>query len=65
MMVRRMWQLAACAGAFLATSRSALGQAPASVADEESGYLVWVVLGGAVLIICATGFMNPKRSHLN
>lgn len=49
----------------LATSGTVYAQAPGKVATEESGWLVWVVLGGAGLIILVTGFMNPKRSHLN
>jgi hypothetical protein len=44
---------------------TAFAQAPGKVAAEESGWLVWVVLGGAGLIILITGFMNPKRSHLS
>jgi len=65
MAVRRLLQIAVSAGVFMAASGSALGQAPGNVANEESSYLVWAVFAGAALIICATGFMNPKRSHLN
>lgn len=46
-------------------SATAFAQAPGKVATEESGWLVWVVLGGAGLIILVTGFINPKRSHLS
>jgi len=42
-----------------------LAQVPGQFANEESSWLIWAVLAGAGLIICATGFMNPKRSHLN
>ena len=65
MVLRRSFQVVVSAGAFLATSGRALAQTPATVANEESSYLVWVVFAGAALIICATGFMNAKRSHLN
>ena len=51
--------------ALFAGSQSAMAQTPANVANEESSWLVWAVFAGAALIICATGFMNPKRSHLN
>ena len=65
MVLRRSFQLIVSVGAFLATSGRALSQTPGTVANEESSYLIWVVFAGAALIICATGFMNPKRSHLN
>jgi len=52
-------------GALTVMSRVALAQSPATVAEEESGWLVWAVFLGAALVICATGFMNPKRSHLS
>ena len=44
---------------------SVFAQVPGQYANEESSLLVWGVLAGAGLIICATGFMNAKRSHLN
>ena len=65
MMVRRLLQMAFSAGAFMAVNQRALAQSPGNVANEESSYLVWIVFAGALLIVCATGFMNPKRSHLN
>ena len=65
MVVRHMLQIVASAGVFIAASGRALGQTPGNVANEESSYLVWVLFAGAALIVCATGFMNPKRSHLN
>ncbi len=65
MIVRRLLQIAVSTGVFMAASGRALGQVPGNVANEESSYLVWVIFAGAALIVCATGFMNPKRSHLN
>lgn len=62
---RRWLHVALGAGVFLAGGGRALAQTPGNVANEEAGYLVWVVCAGAGLIICATGFMNSKRSHLN
>lgn len=49
----------------LATVQPAWAQAPGKAAEEESSWLVWAVFVGAGLLILATGFMNPKRSHLN
>lgn len=48
----------------IASGRDVLAQTPAKAVSEEASYLVWVVFAGAVLIICASGFINPKRSHL-
>lgn len=62
MVIRRAM---AVAGGVLGFAQSALAQTPGQFANEESGWLVWTVLAGAGLIICATGFMNAKRSHLN
>ncbi len=64
-MLRRMSRFAMSIWAFTALSSVAMAQTPGNVPEAESGYMVWVVLAGAGLIICATGFMNPKRSHLN
>jgi len=65
MVVRRLLHIAGFAGILLATGSRALAQTPGTVANEEPSYLVWVVFAGAAVIICATGFMNSKRSHLN
>lgn len=64
-MWKRVLQIATSFETLTAASQVALAQTPATVAEEESGYLVWVVFLVAGLVICATGFMNPKRSHLN
>lgn len=52
-------------GVLLGSTPVALAQAPGQYVNEEASWLVWAVLAGAALTICATGFMNPKRSHLN
>lgn len=64
-MMRRVFQIAAGFGVVSAMGPVAMAQSPATVAEPESGWLVWVVFLGAALVICATGFMNPKRSHLS
>jgi len=54
------------ASAFAAAMTSpALAQTPGRVAGEDSGYLQWIVFLGIGVIVCLTGFVNPKRSHLN
>ena len=64
MIMNRLFHTVATAAFFLASGRQALAQTPAKIANEESSYLVWVVFAGAIFIVCASGFMNPKRSHL-
>jgi len=46
-------------------AHSAAAQTPGRVAAEDSGYLQWIVFLGLAVVVCATGFLNPKRSHLN
>jgi hypothetical protein len=64
MAVHGWLKIVASTGFFIASGGPVLAQAPGKVANEEASYLVWVVFAGAVLVICASGFMNPKRSHL-
>ena len=40
-----------------------LAQVPARLPEESSGIIPWVVAGAVAAICCATGFINPKRSH--
>lgn len=56
-------RLAAAAAVLLADS--AMAQAPGRVAGADAGYLQWIVFGGIAVVVCATGFLNSKRSHLN
>ena len=53
------------AAAVVLLADSAMAQAPGRVAGEDSGYLQWIVFGGIAVVVCATGFLNSKRSHLN
>lgn len=34
-------------------------------ADEEQGWMKWAIAAGLGVVICVTGFINAKRSHLN
>lgn len=45
-------------------AESASAQTPATVPGEDSGYLQWAIAVGLSLVVCATAFLNPKRSHL-
>jgi len=44
---------------------SAWAQKPATPPEDDGGILQWVVAAGIAVVICATAFLNPKRSHLN
>jgi hypothetical protein len=55
----------AAAAAVALLADSAMAQAPGRVPGEDAGYLQWIVFGGIAFVVCATGFLNPKRSHLN
>jgi len=43
----------------------AAAQAPGTAVERESGFLTWVIGGGLVIVVCLTGFLNAKRSHLS
>ncbi len=57
--------LTAAVAAVVLLADSAMAQAPGRVPGEDSGYLQWIVFGGIAVVVCATGFLNSKRSHLN
>ncbi len=46
----------------LASSASA--QTPGNVPGEDGGYLQWAIALGLGVVVCATAFLNPKRSHM-
>ena len=46
----------------LASSASA--QTPGNVPGEDAGFLQWVIALGLCVVVCATAFLNPKRSHM-
>lgn len=39
-------------------------QEPGALPKEDKGIVQWVVAVGLILLICASAFLNPKRSHL-
>ena len=43
----------------------AVAQTPGTPMERESGWLTWVIAGGLIIVVCLTGFLNAKRSHLN
>ena len=43
----------------------AVAQATGQPVERESGWLTWVVAGGIIGVVCLTGFLNAKRSHLH
>ena len=49
----------------LMLSRVAAAQAPGRPVEREGGWLTWVVAGGIILVVCLTGFLKAKRSHLH
>jgi len=59
--LRRFWP---CAFVMM-FSGVAVAQAPGRPVDRESGWLTWVIAGGIIIVVCLTGFLNAKRSHLH
>lgn len=49
----------------LLSTRSAVAQTPGRVVDPEGSMVVWLVAVGLILLVCLTGFLSAKRSHLN
>ncbi len=43
----------------------AQAQVHATLPGEDGGMLQWGVAAGVAVVICLTGFLNPKRSHLH
>jgi len=53
-------------GAFVMISNGVVvAQARGTVVERESGWLTWVIAGGLIIVVCLTGFLNAKRSHLH
>jgi len=46
------------------SASTVLAQKPAGLAKDEGGVIPWLIAGGIVILVCATAFINPKRSHL-
>lgn len=49
---------------FLAATTSALAQSPARLPGEDKGWVQWLIALGILVLISASAFLNPKRSHL-
>ena len=66
--VRREWLLAIRAGVIglgvHLLAASAYAQTPGQEPKQDSGVLQWGIAAGLVVVVCATAFLNPKRSHL-
>lgn len=62
---RTAYRMALCAAGVHLSAVAALAQRPGRTPDEDGGALQWVVVAGVAVVICLTGFMNSKRSHLN
>ncbi len=43
----------------------AWAQTPTRPPETEGAVLQWVIAGGLLIVIGISGFLNPKRSHLN
>ena len=42
----------------------AAAQSSTRVPGEDGGILQWGIAVGLCIVVCATAFINPKRSHL-
>jgi len=51
--------------AAVTTSGTAWAQGPARLVDRESAWINWLVLVGVILVVCMSGFLKSKRSHLH
>lgn len=51
--------------ALLFISAPADAQIPAKLPGEDNGWLQWGVAIGLAVVICISGFINSKRSHLH
>ncbi len=62
--MRRFWMVAGPAVVVHVSAGAAWAQKEARVPDEEDGWLKFAVAFGLAVVICTTGFINAKRSHL-
>ena len=53
------------AAALHASAEIVWAQKDSGPADHEEGWLKWAVAGGLAVVICITGFINAKRTHLS
>ncbi|MEK6799837.1 MAG: hypothetical protein AABZ12_12800 [Planctomycetota bacterium] len=45
------------------TASSAWAQLPARLPGTDNSLLAWGIAAGLVVVVCITGFLDPKRSH--
>lgn len=46
-------------------SSTVVGQEPGQLPNTDKGIVQWLVALGLVILICASAFLNPKRTHLD
>ena len=61
---RATWIIGVPALALHVSAGIVWAQRNAQVPDHEEGWLKWAVAAGLGVVICITGFVNAKRSHL-
>ena len=61
---RGTWIIVAAAMALHASAGIVWAQKDGKVPDHEESWLKWAIAGGLAVVICITGFINAKRSHL-
>ena len=61
----RAGKLAVLAALLMHTlASSAWAQKLVKAPEDEGGVIQWIVTAGVVIVIGASAFLNPKRSHL-
>lgn len=58
------WIIAATALALHVSAGTAWAQRNGNVPDHEESWLKWAIAAGLAVVVCITGFINAKRSHL-
>ena len=61
---RSIWLIAAGGAAMHLAAATVWAQKPGRVPNEDNGWLQVGIALGLAVVICATAFLNPKRSHL-
>ena len=61
--VRPGWVVAGTIIALHLTSAAAWAQRPGHLPKDDKGFLQWGVGVGLAVLICASAFLNSKRSH--
>ncbi len=50
---------------FFSLTQAASAQAPGRIVEREGGLVIWLVATLLILLVCLTGFLSAKRSHLH